>query len=112
MKTPPKSRKPRKGSSLRRMVRELPEDATCADCGNTAANSGCSRSLEEIDATDRNFIEHWSSWKDGKHFVLGSEPEETFPLDAKGKKWEVCGDCGCPRWNLPNDEASNGTPKT
>lgn len=94
--------------SLQPVVRELPEDATCADCGNTAANAGCSRRLEEIDATDRNFIEHWSKWKNGTDFILGSEPSETYPLDAKGEEWEVCGDCGCPRWNLPNsDSATN-----
>lgn len=85
------------------LVRELPEDATCHGCGKTAAEAGCTGTLETMGATDRNYIEHWSKWKDGKHFIIGSEPEDAFPMDAKGKEWEVCGCCGSPRWNLPND---------
>lgn len=85
---------------MKKRLRELPANATCADCGETAANAGVSRRLDEIDATDRNFVKHWSGWKNGKALILGSEPEETYPLDRQGAKWEVCGDCGCPRWHL------------
>lgn len=87
--------------SVPRLVRELLDAATCSDCGATAANAGCARSLADLDATERAFIEQNSQWV-GERLVIGSEPEETFPLDAYGEQWEVCGDCGCPRWNLPN----------
>lgn len=86
--------------STPRHLRRLPENATCERCGKTATQYGCSEKLEEINSTDRDYIERYSQWRDGVHFILGTEPDETFPLDKQGHEWEVCGYCSCARWVL------------
>lgn len=93
-----------KAHSQQRLVRHLHEDATCLNCGETAANAACGRKLDEFDATERNFVEVWSKWN-GNTLKNGTEPDECFPLDEAGIEWEVCGDCGCARWEMPNEKA-------
>jgi hypothetical protein len=94
---------------LDQIVRDLPENATCQDCGKQAADYGTSKNFSDIDPTERNYIEHWSEWEDGEHFIIGSEPEDTYPMDPDGKEWNVCGYCGCARWDTANDQRDEPT---
>ncbi len=80
----------------------LGDSHRCASCGRQAAEVAISRKLTEIDATERNFIEHWSGWKGRK---LVTHPSECYPLDKQGREWEVCGRCGCPRWESLSAQA-------
>jgi hypothetical protein len=77
----------------------LGDSHRCASCGRQAAEVALSRKLKDIDATERNFIEHCSGWKGRK---LVTHPSECYPLDKQGREWEVCGRCGCPRWESPS----------
>lgn len=87
----------------------LDDSHRCASCGRPAAEVAISRKLTDIDATERNFIEHWSGWKGRK---LVTHPSECYPLDKQGREWEVCGRCGCARWESPSGGGLTGRGST
>lgn len=76
--------------------RTLPDEWVCIGCGDTAANCACIRSLDEANATDRDFIEVNGEWEGN---ICKKPPEGCFAYTEDGvSKFEVCGNCGDAVW--------------
>lgn len=79
----------------------LPDEYTCDGCGECAADWACIRTREDIDATDRAYLDTAGRWE-GEKLI-----EAPAGLYTNGVEIEVCGHCGSVHWSAPNTEVSN-----
>lgn len=93
---------PRVGSAdLLGALPHLPDEYTCDGCGERAADFACIRTRDEIDASDRAYLDTAGRWE-GEQLI-----EAPDGLYTNGVEIEVCGCCGSVHWSAPNHKMRN-----